>query len=210
MATATGTYATLAAVKTRAGITNTTDDALLQTLCDQVNQLIESPEMGTGKVLAPIASATYLFDGDGTRTLRVPMGVRAVTLLEIAPHTGGTYATIDPSDYFLRPLPQDRNGPNWPATKIVLSDYPAASSSYTVFYRGLSTVRVTMTAGWDAIPDDIAALAQVTVIRAWQARMAGQADVLGTDEYGKPIVSRFLSRPDRDLLLAYARELPGY
>lgn len=207
MPTAIGTYATLAGVKARAGITNTADDALLSTLCAQTNQWIESP-LGTGKVLAPIASATYTFDGDGTAILRVPIGVRAVSLLEIATYSGAAYETVPTADYFLRPLPQDRNAPNWPATQIVLSDWP--TGTYRVFPRGRSTVRATMTAGWDAIPDDIIALAEIITIRAWQARMGGQAEYIGTTEQGAPIIGPSLRQAERDLLLAYARELPGY
>ncbi len=206
MATAIGTYATLAAAKARLGITNSTDDTLLSTLCDQINQHIETV---TGRVLAPVASAIYLFDGDGTRVLRVPAGVRAVSLLEIAPETGAAYVTIAASEYFLRPLPQDRQ-PTWPATKIVMSDRPSAGTAYSYFPEGYATARVTMTMGWAAIPDDVAELSLTAVVRAWHARMAGQTDVIGTDEYGRPIVSRYLSSRDRDTLRDYGRELPGW
>jgi hypothetical protein len=206
MATAIGTYATLAAVKTRLGITNSTDDALLSTLCDQINQHIETV---VGRVLAPVASAIYLFDGDGSRVLRVTAGIRAVTLLEIAPETGAAYVTIAAGEYFLRPLAQERQL-GWPATKIVMSDRPSAGTAYSYFPRGLSTARVTMTTGWAVIPDDVAELAITATVRAWTARMAGQADVIGTDEYGKPIISRYLSGRDRDTLRDYSRELPGW
>lgn len=205
MPTATGTYATLVGVKARAGITNTTDDALLSALCAQTNQLIESV---TGKVLAPIASTTYTFDGNGTRVLRVPMGVRAVSLLEIASYTGAAYETVPAADYVLRPLPQDRNGPGWPATQIVLSEWP--TGTYHVFPRGESTVRSTMTAGWDAIPDDLVALAEIVTVRAWQARLAGESEVIGTAESGGPIIGASLRPAEIALLRFYARELPGY
>jgi hypothetical protein len=41
----------------------------LGTICDQINQYIETK---TRRVLAPISSATYLFDGDGSKCLRYP------------------------------------------------------------------------------------------------------------------------------------------
>lgn len=201
MATAIGTYATRAAVKARLGISNTTDDTLLDSLCDQINQYVETT---TGRVLAPIPSATYLFDGDGHGELWLPMGVRAVTLLELAPGTGQTFETVGASDYLLRPLAHDR-APSWPATRILLSDAP---TTWSRFPRGLANVRVTMEAGWAAIPDDVAELAVTAVVRAWHSRQSGQADIVGTDEYGKPIVSRYLSLRDRDTLLAYTRESP--
>ena len=50
MATAVGSYATRADVKTRLGITDTTDDSLIDSLCNQVNQSIETY---TGRILAP-------------------------------------------------------------------------------------------------------------------------------------------------------------
>jgi hypothetical protein len=53
MGTAIGSYATLAGVKARlSGTFDSTDDILLGTLCDQINQFIESPA-GCGRVLAP-------------------------------------------------------------------------------------------------------------------------------------------------------------
>ena len=58
MPTTIGTYATLAALKPRLGLTGTSDDSVLQMLCDQVNGWIESK---TGRILAPIpAFATTL------------------------------------------------------------------------------------------------------------------------------------------------------
>lgn len=197
MPTAVGTYATAAAVKTRLGITDASDDTLLGTLCDQMNQYIETK---TGRVLAPVGSATYTFDGDGGRRLYVARGVRAVTLLEIALYTGGDYSTVDAGDYVLRPQELDRD-PGWPATSIVLVDRPVGLG---YFPAGYSTVRVTMTTGWASIPDDIAELATTAVVRAWHSRQAGQTDVIGSDEFGRPIVSRYLSRRDNALLDFYS------
>ena len=67
MATAVGTYATLANLKTRLGITDTTDDAVLQTIVDQTNSLIEGI---TGRVLAPIPafSTTVAVDAAAAAT----------------------------------------------------------------------------------------------------------------------------------------------
>ncbi len=205
MPSAIGTYATLVGVKARAGITNTADDTLLSALCGQTNQLIESV---TGKVIAPMAAATYTFDGTGTQVLRVPMGVRSVSLLEIAPYTGAAYETVPAADYFLRPLPQDRNGPGWPATQIVLSDWP--TGTYRIFPKGQSNVRATITPGWDAIPDDLVALAEIVTVRAWQARLAGESEIIGTAESGGPIIGASLRPAEIALLRFYARELPGY
>lgn len=305
MTTATGSYATLAAVKARlSGTFDSTDDALLGTLCDQANQFIESPQ-GTGRVLAPrpvgsgvasaneiqrvtlggatlsgghwtltfagstttdlawningaalqvalrllptinganvtvtgdgpyavefigalaglaqplmTADATHLttgtctatvalvstpqdalfyFDGDGSRVLW--LDVRAVSELAVATQTGAAYTILPATDYFLRPLPQDRSA-GWPATRIELSDM--ATQPY--FPPGYSTVRLKAVTGWPAIPDDIAGLAITMVVRAWHARQSGQTDIVGNDETGAPVISRFLSAQDWKTLIAY-------
>jgi hypothetical protein len=206
--TAIGAYATAAALKARAGITDTTDDTLLGTICDQVNQYIESK---THRVLAPISSATYLYDGDGSRCLSLPRpavgppigGIRAVTSLEIAQYTSAAYVTIDASQYFLRSMV----GMTGPYEELLFTDYP--TGMYAAFPRGLSTVRLTGTAGWAAIPDDITELALVAAIRAWTARQAGQSDIVGTDEFGRPLISRFFSTRDMGTLYAYSTDIPA-
>lgn len=192
MATATGAYATIALVKARimpAGVTDTTDDSLIGSIVDQVNQFIEGPE-GCGRIIAPIPSATYLADGDGLRRLYFPRGLRAVTELKIGDYTGDTLDVVAATDYFLRPLPQDRK-PGWPAMFIELSDRPAGDHS--VFGEGYETVSITATAGWNAIPDDIIDVAVTTSVRAWHARQSGQADIVGNDETGAPMVSRYVA-----------------
>ena len=138
------------------------------------------------------------FDGDGSRVLW--LDVRAVSEVACATQTGGSYTVLDTTDYFLRPLPQDR-APGWPATRIELSDHPV--SGYRYFPAGYSTVRVKAVTGWPAIPDDITDLACTMVVRAWHARQSGQTDIVGNDETGAPIVSRYISARDRDTLKAY-------
>lgn len=192
MATATGSYATTALVKARlfaAGVTDTADDTLIGTICDQVNQFIESPQ-GTGRIIAPISSATYLLDGTGLAHIYFPKGIRAITALSLSDYTGDTLDVLAATDYYLRPLAQDRN-PGWPAMYVMLSDRP--SGFHRVFAKGRETVSMTCTAGWAAIPDDIIDVALTTAVRAWGARQSGQADIIGTDETGAPLVSRFVA-----------------
>lgn len=202
MATAVGSYVTSALMKTRAGITDSTDDTLLGVICDQVNSFIES---STGRVLAPISGTpTYLYDGDGSQKLWLPQtttafvgGVRTVTLLEVADYTGDAYATVTAGDYFLRGL----TGPAGTYQWLWLSDRP--TGTVTHFPGGFATVRVTGTFGYAAIPDDIAEVAVTIAVRAWHARENGQQDIVGTDEFGRPVVSRFVSGRDRDTLRRY-------
>ena len=202
MTTAIGAYATLAALKSRASISDTTDDAVLTSICDQINQYIETK---TGRVLAPIASATYTFDGDGSRVLRYPRGIRAVTLLECAQYTGAGYETVASSQYFLRPAAAELR-PGWPYTRIEFTDMP--TGTFTAFPRGYDTVRVTMTTGWAAVPDDITELALVAATRAWHAVESGQQDIVGTDDMGRPLVSRFFSARDLETLRTYGVDVP--
>jgi len=199
MPTATGAYATAAAVKTRLGITDTTDDTLLATICDQVNQFIESPQ-GCGRILAPVTSGTYLVDGNGLRRLYFPRGLRAVTELKIGDDTGDTLDIIAATDYFLRPTATDRK-PGWPAEWIELSDHPAGD--HRVFGKGYDTVSITATTGWAAIPDDITDVALTTAVRTWHARQSGQADVIGNDDTGAPIVTRYVAPHHWSTLRAY-------
>lgn len=204
MTTAIGSYATASALKARMNITDTTDDTVLGLICDQVNAYIEGPQ-ACGRVIAPIASAVYLFDGDGSPCLRYPKGIRAVSLLEIAYYTGAAYVTLDSSQYFLRPSANDLP-PGWPANRIELTNLPL---TFAFFPQGFNTVRVTMTTGFAAIPDDITEVALVAAARAWHAVGAGQADIVGTDEMGRPLVSRFFSKRDLETLQAYSVNLPG-
>lgn len=205
MATAIGSYATTSALKARMNIGDTTDDTVLGLICDQINAYMEGPQ-AMGRAVCPIASATYLFDGDGTSVLRYPKGIRDVSLLEIAYYTNGAYSTVGATDYFLRPGPAELN-PGWPFNRIELSNIPLGAFIYFPF--GYNTVRVTMTTGFDATPDDVTEVALVAAGKAWAAVQAGQTDIVGTDEMGRPLVSRFFAKRDLETLAAYSVTLPG-
>lgn len=198
MTVAAGTYVSLTALQQRTvGTADTTDSALQQTIVDQVNTYIE---VMTGRVIAPIASGTVTFDVETpTRVLYVKEGIRAITSLEVADYTGAAYGTVASTDYFLRPLSPR---PGWPYTELWLSDVP--TGSYTHFPAGFNTVRLVGTRGWAEVPEDIEDVAITMAVRAWHAREAGQQDIVGTDEMGRPLVSRFLSRRDRETLYRYA------
>jgi hypothetical protein len=164
----------------------------------------DAAHLTTGTCTATVAlvstpqTSLYYFDGDGGRVLWVDH--RAISELAVAPQTGGTFVVLDAGDYFSRPLPQERD-PGWPATKIVLSDLP--TTGYWYFPRGFATVRAKLVLGWPAIPDDITGLALTMAVRAWHARQSGQMDIVGNDETGAPVVSRYLSAADRDTLRRY-------
>lgn len=211
MTTAIGAYATTAGLKARlfdAGVTDIADDTLMGTICDQVNGFIESPA-GCGRVIAPISSATYLLDVDrsDSRWLYFPKGIRAITDLSLGNYTGHTpKTTLAATDYFLRPLVHDR-APGWPAEWIVLSDQPAGI--YHTFRSGIEVVSLTCTAGWAAIPDEITDVALTTATRAWHARQNGQADIIGNDDTGAPLVSRFVAPFHWGIIKAYRVKKPA-
>jgi hypothetical protein len=198
--TAIGTYATAALLKARTGISDTTDDTLLGTICDQVNQYIETR---TRRVLAPVGSATYLLDGTGCEYFEFPRGIRAISALSIGDVTGGTRIALASTEYFLRPLEHDRL-PGWPAMRVVLSDVGTRRS----IPRGFEIISMTATTGWAAIPDDVTEMSLVAATKAWHAREAGQADIVGTDEMGRPLVSRFFSPRDMETLRTYSLDTP--
>lgn len=210
MPSATGAYATTAGLKARlfaAGVTDTADDTLMGTICDQVNAFVEGP-WGCRRIIAPISSATYILDGSGLSFLYFPKGIRAVTALTIGDTTGDTLDTVTAADIFLRPLDQDRV-PGWPAFYLYLSDVPVSTVFRRTFPKARSNVSLTCTAGWTAIPDDITDVALTTATRAWHARQSGQADIVGNDDTGAPLVSRFVAPFHWGTIKAYRVKQPA-
>jgi hypothetical protein len=200
-----GAYATLALLRARISLqtADTGDDTVLTSICDQINQYIETK---TRRPICPVSSAVYLFDGDGSKRLHFKNGIRAVSLLEVQLYTNAGYQTVGSDQYFIRPHDHERL-PGWPAFDIVFTDFPTGFVAY--FPVGYDTVRVTMTTGWAAIPDDITELALVAATKAWHAVEAGQTDIVGTDEMGRPLVSRFFSARDLETLATYSADTPA-
>lgn len=199
MTTAIGAYATAAALKSLVNISDTTDDTLIGNICDRVNMYIETT---AGRVLAPISSTTYLFDGNDRTEInltnpvdKAPMGgIRAITLLEFQSYTGSaTWDTVASTEYFLR----QRIGMTGPFERLVFTDQP--TGSYFIFPKGMSNIRVTGTAGWAAIPDDITELALDLAARAWSGRQMGY-----TDADGAAPISNYITGRDKEILRRYS------
>lgn len=184
-------------MKQRLEIDDPDDDEMLSSIIGDVTTAIEGycerrfiriPQSGT---------QTWLFDVACTsRTLLVPQGITGLTLVEVATQTGGAFATVPTSSWFERPLAAGRPR-GWPGTSIVLSDL----GSY-FFYQGLETVRTTMALGFPSIPDDVRAIGERAVTRRWKAKQSGQADIIGTSEFGDRFL-RSLPPEDRDKLDFY-------
>jgi hypothetical protein len=191
----TGLLCDLEDVKLRLGQSSTddTDDELLVTMCQEISSWITNH---IHRRLYELDYTSVVLDGDGGRVLRVPMGLLTVTNVEVAPATGESYAAVAGS-YFLRPKEYDRPA-GWPATELHLSDL---SGDY--FPSGYDTVRLTGTFGWASVPAEVREIAASTVVRAWHAKQAGQTDIIGNDDTGRPQVSRYVSKRDRDTLARY-------
>lgn len=203
MTTAVGQYAALAPLKLRLSITDAADDALLQSMCDQVNQFVETR---TGRVLAPLPSATWLLDGwgavEGGRCLLLPRGVVSLSLVENATFTGGPFGTVPAADWFLRPLPAERQ-PGWPCTELWMTNIPSPGNSAPAWYPGYGTVRLTGVQGWPAIPDDVALLALDAAVGLWRARSSGGPDSVTVGVDGERTISRLLTTADWATLSKY-------
>lgn len=212
VATAIGSYATTAALKALIGTTDSDDDSLLGTICDRVNQHIETE---TRQPICPIGSRTYLYDipdttrrGLGTSRIFAPMpvdaptkgigGLRAVTLVEYGGYSGATYSTLASTDYFLR----ERKGVIGPYQWLCFSDRPLGS--YSSFATGRATIRVTGTAGWDAIPDDLTQVALLIAQKMWNARAVGREPT----EDGLPPVAAMTTNLERGTMWNYRLRMP--
>lgn len=207
-ATATGTYATKADLKVRLSITDTTDDTLLQSICDWANAGIES---FTKRVLAPITYTAALFDGydavENGRCLMIPRGIRTISSLQVAPNTGGTFTTVASGDYFIQPNDQERD-PGWPGTELWLSDIPSGATSLPIFLPGFSNIRITGTGGWAAQPDDVIDVALNVAVAKWRGRSAIGGDTFSTGTDGERTFTRYLSYEDKATLSRYMLRQP--
>jgi hypothetical protein len=210
MATAYGSYAVLSAVKSRLGIASadTTDDAIIQTICDQVNGYIESY---TGTILAPIVGTqTQNYDGYDAlspRVLLLPKGVRSISRLQNGAYTGGPLYDIPSTDYFLRPNGLDLQ-PGFPYTELIMTNVPTAGNALPRFCPGLSNIVITGLFGWFDTPDEIHEVAEVMAVRAWAARQAGQQDMIGDPSMGGVHISRTLLNRDKETLNRYKLKKP--
>lgn len=199
-------YVTRTQAKARLGITDTTDDAVIDSLCEEVNGWVESY---THRRPGPWATgSTFTFHHhpddayDGGRIFPFPLGIASTTKLEVAPYTGATMVEVPAADYFLMPHPQDRD-PGWPATEIHMTDIPSASNGQPYFASGYNTVRITGDFGWTAIPFEVREVAINLFLALWRSRSAGTSDVFTIGPDGERTFERALSDKDRRTINRY-------
>lgn len=196
-------YVTTANLKTRLniGTADTTDDDLLDDIVGQVNAYVEHV---TRRPVGPSNGGTATFDAgedvyEGER-LFVRQGIRAVTSATVAPSTSDTGVAATTADIIILPRSQNRR-PDWPGFWLIFKD--VVSGSVSDWGTGYGNITIVGDFGWQAIPPEVTEVAEIVATRAWYARQSGQADLVGSDETGQPLVSRFLSPRDRDTLRAY-------
>lgn len=153
---------------------------------------------------------TYLFDGaemvEGGAVLLIPTGLISVVQVRTGFMTGSTLQLLPTSQWQPRPQPQNRK-PGWPYTQLWMTTTPSTWAPLfqsTAAWRGpFSNIEVAGQLGWPAPPDDVVDVGVTTATRAWQGRQSGQQDVVGSDILGRPVISRFLSARDHDVLTLY-------
>ena len=189
-------YTSTATVKTFMGLGGTADDTLLGTFATWTNEQMESR---LGAPIGPDGTATRTFDSDGRDRLWVPHGIQSAGTLSIADETNGTYTDLASTDWVIRPLAHERK-PGWPGQWVQIVDGSYVGAVPVGFGIWKFTGGVW---GWAAIPGDLTMVATTVVVKLYQRRQTGQADVVGSDEYGNALISALLSPEDRRIIDSY-------
>jgi len=185
---ATQDIANLATVKLRLGSNaSASDDDILRGYIDAANGAIIQR---IGYYPGPSTDTSRIYHGiDAVRSqkrLRVPGGVRTVSALTIAGNTGETQTAATVGDWVLGPnIHALRTGEPYHYLQMV----DLTTGSWSTFPSGYENVTITGTFGWSIVPPDLVAIASAWAIRQWKSRAAGDADILGTTEFGEQVVS---------------------
>ena len=199
-------YTSLAVVKAREGITDTTDDSFLSLTIGEVSEWMENK---MGRSVGPEVGVLYTFDGfSSVHGMYIPVqrGIRAITLLQIAQRTGATLVTVPSSDYFIKPYAQDRR-PGWPGFGVQLTNVPVSTNPATFFYDGFANVAITGDYNWAVLPLELQRIATSLVITAYRGRSssaAGESFTIGLD--GSRTFDNMLGSEDRKTLARYTTD----
>ncbi len=211
------TYADLARIKNRlagGGTETTADDDLLVDSIDAMQSYMVSR---LGMYLGPTTETSISMDGEQAITykgrkasrLRVPFGIQSLTSVTVAPATGDTAETVTAADLISGPrVFESRLDPNQPFTTLTFKDVVAGDWNH--FPAGVGNVVITGTLGWSEPPNRLGELADTAVIRMYQAAATGQRDLLGEDSEGLPLISRFISAADHQVLRTFWGEISGH
>lgn len=179
---------TLTQIKTRLGITDTTDDTLLGELNDQSTDYIQEL---TGRKFVAEAGATYYVDTRPGSVIRIQRGIRTVSSLSLAtsdqPDDGsGTYTAVTAADVILRPSLFARK-PGWPATEIWIR---GTTGRCTLAING---AKIVGDWGFATVPPIVQAIALDAITAAYTAKEAGDSDAIGADASPVAVWARMFS-----------------
>lgn len=115
-------------------------------------------------------------------------GIVSLTSAEYASYTGGTFATVSTTDWFLRPTQPE---PEDSYYEVLLSD----QGSVPVFYRGTGVVRLTGVFGYASVPSIIAAGCLALAREMYALMPSGRGSASGAAGFGSIAVPDYLPRP---------------
>lgn len=161
-------YATLALVKNRIGITDTTDDSIIEVITGEANDWLEGR---IGFPVGPTASEARTFDGSAVRGGILPVypyGVRTVSVVKTTDGTDGTQTTQTLADVLVRPHAHERT-PGWPAFELWVKD----SADWSWPTTGYDVIEITATWGWAIVPPELVSIATRIAVAAYRNRGQG-------------------------------------
>jgi hypothetical protein len=183
-------YATLSEVKASLRLTDTIDDALLETAIESASRMIDG---FTARTFSNAGTAVRNFAATDEINLIID---DAITVLEVAStdEVGGIYTIWKPTDFQLEPINSRSDGLYMPFTSIrAVNDYlwPVVDQQ--------ALVRITATWGFPAVP---IAIKQATVIQSSRLykRLDSPLGVAGFGDMGAIRVGRYLD-PDVEQLV---------
>jgi hypothetical protein len=186
-------YATLSEVKASLRITDTMDDALLETAIESASRLIDG---FTARSFSNAGTAVRNFAATDAINLIIDDAI-TVTKVESTDEIGDTYTEWKATDYQLEPVNSRADGLYSPYTGIrAINDY----SWPVVDYQAL--VKITGTWGWASVPT---AVKQACVIQSSRIfkRLDSPLGVAGFGDMGAIRVGRYLDPDVEQLLMPY-------
>lgn len=192
-------YASLSEVKAALRITDSVDDALLETAVESASRLIDQH---CGRNFYSTGTAVpRVYAPDDAVTVRVDdIATTAGLVVKTSSNADGVYDTTWPaSDYQLEPLNGVSGGMAVPYNRL-----RAVDGTYFITNGREATVQVTAVWGWSAVPTAIKQAAIIQSSRIFK-RLDSPLGVAGFGDLGVMRVSSSLDPDVRMLVSAYVR-----
>jgi hypothetical protein len=142
------------------------------------------------------------------RVLIEQRGIVSLTALEIASFTRGPFSLIPATDWFLRPVIQDRDA-GYPATELTMTNIPSPTNSIPAFFPGYGNVRLWGVMGWPVEPDDVKGIAERVVVALWQMKAGGGAYQVAAGSDNFEAIPHLLSLDDWRTIKGYTVKTIG-